>query len=325
MRLSRPWVVLLAVGMLLMAARSFAQADTVFRVGGLDPATEEAASYRTTFRQAMRELGWIEGRNIVYVGGQPDRDADRQAALIDELIALKPHVLVAWETEAQAMRARTTTIPIVLNGGLDPVRAGLAQNLRRPGFNVTGVSQLNDVLPQKHIELLNEIMPKLERVALLSDTNATGCARIEQNARAAARRLGKTLVTYQAGNRADIERAFAAMERERVQALLPCPSSVLFNHRDLLFSEVLRLRIPLSSFIVANVPTGVLLAYSSSRHEELRRAAVYVDKILKGANPADLPIEQPSKFELVVNLKTARELGITVPQSVLLRADRVVD
>ncbi len=126
-------------------------------------------------------------------------------------------------------------------------------------------------------------------------------------------------------NKADIERAFEQMEKQRPDAMLPCPSPVLFNHRSVLFSEGLRLRVPWTSFIVANVPLGVIFAHSSSRHEEMRKAAIYVDRILKGAKPADLPIEQPSKFELVINMKTARALGIEVPQSILLRADRVIE
>lgn len=316
---------LVAVGALLVVPPLLAQTESIYRVASFDGTTEEAMAYRATFRSAMRELGYVEGQNVVYLTRKPDSDMTRQAALIDELIALKPHVFVGWESEARAMRARSTSIPIILNGGIDPVGAGLAQSLRRPGMNVTGVAQLNEVLPQKHVELLTEILPQVTRIGLLFDKTATGCVRVEQSARLAAQRLGKSLLIYEVSNKGDIERAFAQMEKDRPHALLPCPSRVLFNHRDLLFSEGMRLRIPWSSFIVANVPLGVILAYSSSRHEEYRRAAVYVDKILKGANPAELPIEQPTRFELVINLKTARALGITVPRSVLVRADRVIE
>ncbi len=280
---------------------------------------------RGIFRAAMRELGYVEGRNVVYVESDAGGDRQRLPQAVDELIAHKPDVLVAWGSDASALHAKTTSIPIVLTGGFDPVGAGLAHSLRRPGKNVTGVTQLNTELPAKHIELLAEILPRASRVGMLFDTNASGCALVERSARAAAQRLGKALVTYKTGSKVEIERAFAQMETDRPDALLPCPAPVLYNHRALLFSEGLRLRIPWTSFIVANVPTGVLFAHSSSREEEHRKAATYVDRILRGAKPAELPIEQPSRFELVLNLKTAKALGLTIPQSILLRADRVIE
>jgi putative ABC transport system substrate-binding protein len=273
----------------------------------------------------MKALGYVEGRNVVYLTRRSDLDMTRRAALIDELIAEKPDVFVGFESEALAMRARTSTIPIVLNGSIDPVGAGLARSLGRPGFNVTGVAQLNDVLPQKHIELLIAILPQVQRVALLFDKGAAGCRLVHRNAGLAAQHFGRSLVVYEIANKTDIERAFLQMENDRPDALLPCPSFVLANHRELLFAESLRMRIPLSSFIVANVPRGVLFAYSSSRDEEVKKAANYVDRILRGANPAELPIEQPTRFELVINLQTAKALGIRVPPSILLRADRIVE
>ena len=325
MGLLKSWKFLVSVVALLAALPAAAQSERVYKVGGFTPSSAEGMKQRTAFRAGMRELGYIEGRNVVYLARDAGRDRRRLAQAADELIALKPDVLVAWESDARALHAKTKSIPIVLTGGFNPIGSGLAQSLQRPGGNVTGVTQLNAKLPGKHIEILMEIVPGVSRVGMLFDKSNAACVLIEQSARDAARSLGKSLVTYEVGNKVDLERAFARMENDRPDALMPCPSVVLYNLRDHLFSEGIRLRIPWTSFIVANLPLGVLFAYSSSRHEEYRKAATYVDRILKGANPSDLPIEQPTRFELVVNMKTAKTLGITIPPSVLLRADRVIE
>jgi len=315
---------LLALGAAPFAAEA-QQAAKIPRIGYLTGSLASGLRPTEAFRQGLRDLGYVEGRNVVFVSVDPGTDRQRLAAAVNELIRLEPDVLVAWGSDARALHAKTKSIPIVLTGGFDPVGAGLALSLGRPGMNVTGVTQLNTDLPAKHVEILSEILPKATRIGMLFDENASGCALVERSARAAAERIGRVFVTYRARNKADIERAFAQMEGDRPDALLPCPSPVLYNHRALLFSEGLRLRVPWSSFIVANVPLGVLFAHSSSRQEEYRKAAIYVDRILKGASPAELPIEQPSRFELVVNLKTAKALGIEIPRSVLLRADRVIE
>ena len=277
------------------------------------------------FEAAMRELGYVQGGNLALDVLETRRDTTDLAAVIDAAIARKPDVLVTWESFAQAMRAKSTVIPIVLTGSIDPVKAGLARSLSRPGLNVTGITQLNDQLPAKHIEILREILPRLGRVGQLVDRNASGCKIAEAHALRATQDLGCQFQPYYVSNRAEIESAFARMEKDRPHALLPCPTPVLYAFRDLLFENVLRLRIPLTSYIVANVPHGVLFAYASSLPDVYRRAAGYVDRILRGANAGNLPIEQPTNLELVVNLGTAKVLGLAVPQSVLLRADRVVE
>jgi putative ABC transport system substrate-binding protein len=325
MRQDRFGPFLLAVALLLAAPLASAQAGKVYRVASIDSVTAEGKANAVVFRDAMHALGYVEGRNVVYETRTPDRDFRQVPALVDELIATKPDVLVGTETIAQIMRSKTTTIPIVLSVALDPVAAGLATSLRRPGLNVTGNAQLNNLLPPKHIELMREILPRLQRIGQLVDTTQSNCKVIEEASRTAAKRVGATLVSYNVQNRADLEQAFAQMEAERPDVLLPCPTDVLYNHRDLLFENVLRLRIAYSSFIVANLPQGVLFAYAASIPDLQRKAATYVDKILKGAKPADLPIEQPTKFELVINLRTAKTLGLKIPQSVLLRADRVIE
>jgi putative ABC transport system substrate-binding protein len=303
-----------------------AQTRGIYRIGSVKVSTVvEGEPYFQTFRDTMRDLGYVEGRNLIFDRREVDPDLKRLPAVVDELIEQKPDVLIGWESIARVMRAKTTSIPIVFVGAIDPVGAGLAQSLRRPGMNVTGVAQLNDQLPSKHIQIMREILPRAARVGQFVDTTASGCRIVEEQARQAARAVGASFVPYYVTNRAEIERAFSEMEKNRPDILLPCPSYVLFNYRDLLFQNAVRLRIPFTSFVVANVPLGVLFSYATSLHETNRRAATYVDRILKGAKPGELPIEQPTKFELVINLKTAKALGLTIPQSVLLRADQVIE
>jgi ABC-type uncharacterized transport system substrate-binding protein len=320
-------VVLIAIVAAAIMAPATAGTQTArsYRIGTLGAPTPEGKAYSETFLATLRDLGYVEGRNLIVEVRYSGVDPAQQRAAVDELIALKPDVLLAWETGAQLMRARTSSIPIVLVGAVDPVRAGLAHSLARPGLNVTGVAQLSDALSAKHVGIMREIRPRLAKVGQLVDTSGSTCKVIEENSRQAARSVGAVLIPYYVTNRADIEGAFSQMAKERPDVLLPCPSPVLFRFRDLLFESVTRLQIPLTSFVVANVPDGVLFAYAASLHEVNRRAAVYVDRILKGANPGDLPIEQPTTFELVINLRTAKALGLTIPPSLLFRADRVIE
>ena len=314
----------IALSALATSAAGQTQTGRIYRVGAVMNASPEQSAYVDTFRAAMRGLGYVEGRNLILDIRFPDRESTQVPAIVDELIAQKPDVLMGWESVAQVMRRKTTSIPIVLQGAVDPVQAGLAESLRRPGFNVTGVAQLNDELPAKHVDIMREINPRLRRIGQFVDTTASGCKRVEDSARQAASRIGATLISYNVANGDDIARAFSQMQSDRPDVLLPCPSFVLFNFRNALLEGAIRLRIPLTSFIVANVPDGVLFAYANNTHEMFRSAATYIDKILKGAKPGDLPIAQPTKFDLVVNLRTAKALGVTIPQSVLARADRVI-
>jgi putative ABC transport system substrate-binding protein len=192
-------------------------------------------------------------------------------------------------------------------------------------MNVTGVALLLDQLSTKHIELMREILPRLTRIGMLVDSSGDRCRIVEDAARQASRTLGVAFVSYPVANRIEIEQAFARMRTHSPDVLLPCPVALLFNNRDLLYESAMRLRVPFTSFVTANLPLGVLLSYAPSFADGYRRAATYVDKILKGAQPGDLPFEQPTKLELVINLKTARAFGITVPPSILLRADRVIE
>ena len=324
----RAFVASLIIGLLLPApSGGQAQASRTYRVAFLGPfSTPEGLAYREAFFEAMRDLGYIEGRSVIYDVRTSDRDRVRVAELVDELIALKPDVLVSDGNAGQVLREKTTSIPIVLTASADPVGQGFAQSLRRPGMNVTGVSLLMDQLPGKHIDMMREIRPRLTRVGMLVDATAkVGCNIVEENAREAARRIGAIFGSYPVANRHEIELAFSQIMKERPDVLLPCPTALLFNNRDLLYENAVRLRIPFTSFVTASLPLGVLFAYSANFADGYRKAAAYVDKILRGARPGDLPFEQPAKFDLVINLKTAKAMGLTIPPSLLARADQVIE
>jgi putative ABC transport system substrate-binding protein len=310
---------------ILAAGHPVAQVANPPRVVYFSSLGPESNAYTESFRAGLRELGYVEGKNFILDIRLVDLDNRRVGEAVDEVLKLKPAVLVSWETGALIMRSKTKTVPIVIYGAVDPVKAGLVESLRRPGGNVTGISQMNYQLPAKHIEIAREIYPAVSRLGIFVDEGAVGCKFIEESAQQAARLFKVRLISYRIRDGSDIERAFRQIEGDRPDVLLPCPSPVLFNHRQLLFETAARLRIPFTSFIVANVPDGVLFAYAADMHDHRRRAAAYVDKILKGANPANLPIEQPTNFQLVVNLRTAKALGLAIPRQILLRADRIIE
>jgi putative ABC transport system substrate-binding protein len=273
----------------------------------------------------LRDLGYSKGANLILDEYFAEGDTKRLPAAVEQAIASRPDVLVGWEQVALVMRAKTQSIPIVLNGGIDPVAAGLAQSLGRSGTNVTGVAQLNYLLPEKHIDLMREINPRLSRVAMLVDPNAAACGRAEDNARRGASRIGATFVAYAAATKEQLEGAFSQMKDTPPDLLLPCPSPVMQYFREIMIDSVLLLRIPFTSFLVEGEGKGVLFSYADDSLDRQRKAARFVDRVLKGAKPADLPIEQPTKFQLVVNLQTARALGLEIPPVVQVRADRIIE
>jgi putative ABC transport system substrate-binding protein len=320
-------IAVLVYGLFTAPLAAGAQTGKTYRVALLEPfSTAEARPYREAFINAMRDLGYVGGRNVIFDVRTSDRDTAKVPELLDELLALKPDVLVVNEGIARLARDKAPSIPVVLPIASDPVGAGLAHSLARPGMNVTGVSLFLNELAAKHIGIMRDIRPRLARVGLIFDTTADSfCAVIDEGGREAARSVGAVFVSYRVANREDIKQAFSRMQKEGTDVLLPCPTPLLFNNRDLLFESAVRLRIPFTSFVVENLPLGVLFSYSASFAEGYRGAATYVDRILKGARPGDLPIEQPTRLELVINLKTARAIGLTVPPSVLVRADRVLE
>jgi len=319
--------ILLASGaaLALVSVGALPRTGKVHRVILVGTLSSERDAYVAAFLEGMRTLGYVEGRNLVFEEVDSKRDASDLAAVVDKAVERRPDVIVAFESIAQVVHSRTASIPIVLTGALNPVKAGLARSLREPGLNVTGLTQVNDQLPAKHLEILREIIPNLRKVGQMVDPNVSGCRIAEADSAQAARSMGYAFTPYYVSNRSDIERAFARMAKDPPDALLPCPSPVLFSYRDLLFENALRLRVPLTSYVPSNVPHGVLFAYATNMADLYRRSAGFVDKILRGANPGDLPIEQPTNFQFVVHLGTAKALGLTVPPALLLRANRVIE
>ena len=281
------------------------------------------------FRQALGELGYVEGQSIVIEHRSAEGRVERFPALAAELVRLKVDVIVVFSTpSARAARQATTTIPIVAAAMQDPVRDGLVANLARPGGNVTGLTFLGLELVPKRLALLKEAVPGISRVAVLWHPGGlaerTGQEMVKE-AEAAARGLGLQLQLVRAEAPKDLDGAFAAMTRWRADALIPLPSPMLFAERKPIVDLAARHRLPAMYIAREFVDLGGLMAYGASQLDLIRRGATYVDKILKGAKPADLPVEQPTKFELVINLKTAKALGLTIPQSLLQRADQVIE
>jgi putative ABC transport system substrate-binding protein len=255
-----------------------------------------------------------------------DGDPSRLPGAVDELIALKPDLLVGIEQVAKLMRSKTATIPIVLTSSTDPVAAGLAKTLRRPGGNVTGMAALNEAMAAKSVEILAEMLPHMKTVAAILDPNVPGSWNIERHVMESAKAKRANAVFYLARDRAELAQAFAAMERDRPDAIVThSGSGTLFGERQFVADNALRMRIPAAFGSSAAVEAGGLFFYGASLNGTFRQAASHAARILKGANPAEMPIEQPTVFELVINMKTAQTLGIQIPQSVLLRADRVIE
>ena len=312
----------LGSGLLVCPRLALAQSGKTDRVGLCFQVTPEIAKpLMEAFVEGLRDHGHVVGQNLILDVRYGDGSPARLPALIDELIALRPDVLAGFEAPAKIMKAKTSTIPIVLTNSSDPVGIGLAQSLARPGGNVTGISTVWEQLLPKSIELLREILPLMTRVGLLLDTTSPGSKVAGENSRSAARTFGMTTVPYLVANQAELEKALATMAKDRLDALTGAGGGVLLNFSQLIAENALRLRIPYAG----NASLGALFSFAPSLTQAYRDSARYVDKLLKGAKPGELPIEQPVRFELVVNLKTARTLGVTIPQSVMLRATRVIE
>ena len=279
------------------------------------------------FRQRLRELGWVEGQNIAIDYRWAEGRFDRLPDLAAELVGLKVDVIAASPTPAAlAAKKVTGTIPIVGMGLTDPVGLGLIASLARPGGNVTGVSYFagSDIFG-KDLELLKEAVPKVRRVAVLSNPDSPARPVTISNIKGAARALGLELQLLEARGPGEFEGAFATLARERVGALLVVTDPAFSAHRARLADLAAKNRLPSIFTQREDAEAGALMSYGPRLSDIWRRAAIYVDKILKGAKPADLPVEQPTKFELVVNLKTAKALGLTLPPSIFARADEVIE
>ena len=275
----------------------------------------------------MRELGYVEGRDVVIEYRDAEGDINRLPALAAELAALKVDVIVAGgPPHALAAKQATAVIPIVFLAVPDPVGNGLIASLARPGGNLTGLSNVQHDLVGKRLEQLNQVVPRVRKVAVLRHPTERKEDRLREakEAELAGKTLGLRLQFVEARGRADFERVFSEMIKSGVGALTVLASSTFFNERSGLADVAARNRLPTMYFSRDFVEAGGLISYGTNLADSWRRAATYVDKILKGAKPGDLPVEQPTTFELVINLKTAKALGLTIPQSLLLRADQVI-
>ncbi len=299
------------------------QAGKVWRIGYLasDPAT--TSHLADSFRQGLRELGWVEGRDIIIEYRWTRGDVGRLPQLITELVRLRVDLIVApTAAYAEAAKQSTSTIPIVFVVHGDPVGAGHVASLAHPGGNLTGLAQMTTELNAKGLELLHEAVPGVSRVAVLWEPGIP--APVLTAIKGRSQTLGLRLELLAVRSAVDLNGAFAAMTRERVGALLVLSGSVAFLERDRLAHLATQHQLPTMFTQREHAEAGGLMSYGANLAHLFRRAATYVDKILKGAKPADLPVEQPTKFELVINMKTAKALGLTIPPSLLLRADEVI-
>ena len=303
------------------------QRANVRRIGWLDLGAPPSTTSATleAFRRGLRELGWTEGQNVVIETRYANDDSGRLAVVAAELVASRVDVIVTITTPAAtAAKNATQSIPIVMAGSLNPVELGLIESLARPGNNVTGLTNNPGAgFNQKVVQLLKEAVPKVSRVALLW-SGALNESGFLTELRAAAPALGITVLSAEARNPSDIPVVLAALLRERPDGLFATPNSTNTGQRKLIVDFALTNRLP-SIFTDSRwVAQGGLMSYGIDWVELRRHTAIYVDKILRGARPADLPVEQPTKFELVINLKTAKALGVHIPQAVLQRADEVI-
>jgi len=323
---------ILALGIFAAPLAADAQrAGKVPRIGMLltgSPEFPRSRAVRDAFLQGLRDLGYSEGQNIVIEYRWAEGRDERFPDLAAELVRLKVDVIVTWATPAAlAAKQATTTIPIIAGVMADPVRDGLVASLARPGGNITGTTFLGPELVAKRLGLLKEAIPGVSRVAALwhpgvySEPTMRGMLKETE---VAARALGVQLQLVGVRDPTELDSAFSAMTRERAGSLIVLPSPMLFGEHRRIVGLAAKSRLPAMYQAREFVDAGGLMSYGANLYENYRQAATYVDKILKGAKPADLPVEQPTKFEFVINLKTAKALGLTIPQSILIRADEVI-
>jgi putative ABC transport system substrate-binding protein len=325
----RELLIALGAGALATPLSAYAQQPgKVWRVGyiGGTP-VDNPGQYFTTFREELQRLGYVDGKTIVIDYRASEGQLERIPGLVQELITARANVLVLTNVVAiRAAQRATTTIPIVMATSLDPIAAGFAQSLRQPGGNITGVSTLRSDLSAKLIELSKELIPGISRVAILWDTDGPGPRQRFQDYLAAAKALKLNIQSLEVkGPTADFEKAMQTAKSNRAQALIVSSNPFTVQHRQTVMSAAARHGLP---SIVENsifVEAGGLISYAADRDAEAKVLASMVARILKGAKPANLPIEQPTKFELVLNMKSAKALGLTIPQSIMLQATRIIE
>jgi len=328
-QIARRKIVLAAGALLAAPMASFAQRQSrVWRIGFLTNGTVNSTKGQLdAFVRGLNELGYFEGRNIIFESRFAEGKLDRLPALVAEMLAQKIDVIYAPSgIAAQAAKKSGTKIPIVFAFAPDPIGQGFGKSLSRPGGSMTGLTSTHTELSAKRVQLLREAFPTTRRIAVLYFLAPSGAGVAEQLAETerAAKILGVEIVTEESPRIEDFERAFASIRKQRPDALIVIENPIFFTNRMRLTELAALLRIPAIYNVSEYVHAGGLMSYGASYADLSRRAASYVDKILNGRAPGDLPIERPTKFELVINMKTARAIGITIPQSVLLRADQTV-
>jgi putative ABC transport system substrate-binding protein len=324
----REFMGLLAVTMALRPIVAFAQVSTKRPLIAvlIVPSQATSQSYRSAFTQRLQELGYAERQDYEIEYRYADGDLTRLPALADELIGLKPKVIVASSSAAAlAAKQSTASIPIVAAATFDPVSLGLAASYARPEGNVTGIVAGWDTIVGKQLELGFELVPGAKLVGMMVDARFAPGAFFRRGAEIAANATGGKLLSVDVRTPADLDAAFQTFTRERVSVVIVHPDPMFLNERRRIAELGVAAQLPVVHGFREHVEAGGLLSYGIDLHENFRRAAAYVDKILKGAKPADLPIEQPTKFELVINLKTAKAIGLTIPESFLIRADEVIE
>jgi putative ABC transport system substrate-binding protein len=319
------------VGALLFApcySAEAQQAKKITRIGYLAPGDAAGDSIRSeAIRLALRERGYIEGQNIVTEYRYGEGKQDRYAQIAAELVRLKVDIILVTggDPVMRAAKNATKTIPIVMVGsGIDPVEAGVVESLARPGGNVTGLTNLNTELGGKRLELFKEAVPRLARVAVIYDPGSPNHVLQLKEVQTAARPLGLTVRSWEVRDADGLDRVFAALNKDRPDGLYVLASTLMYVNEKRTVGFALKNRLPSMYNRREAVDAGGLMSYGADLADSYRRVAYFVDRILKGAKPADLPVEQPTKFELVINLKTAKQIGLTIPQSVLFRADKVI-
>ena len=310
-----------------LGAEAQRSADKVPRIGYLvlSPLAEPPSAERAAFLDGLRELGYLPGRNIVIEYRSAAWNRELLPDLAAELVALKVDVIVAVPGAAEAARDSTKTIPIIVPALGDPVEEGFVKSHARPGGNITGPGWSPAELTGKRLELLKEAIPKLSRVAVLWNPTNQGGPRQWQETQSAARKLRVTLQSLEVRDPNDVPKAFSTMTQKRPDALIIVTSALTTAYRPIIIELANRQRIPTMFAVKADVEAGGLISYAPSLSDSFRGAARYVDKVLNGANPGDLPIEDPTKFELVINLKTAKALKLEIPKTLLLQADQVIE
>jgi putative ABC transport system substrate-binding protein len=318
-----------AISLLLLAVPFAANGQTagkVPRIGFLAGSTPHPSPRTNTFVAALRELGYVEGQNVAFEWRATGGRAERVADLAADLVRLKVDVIVAVDNPSVAAAQKATRmIPIVMVLATDPVNMGFVASLARPGGNITGLNQQLAELQGKAIQLLKEAIPSVSRVAILWSPAEPGRQPHARSAEEAARGLGLKTQLVGAAGLAELDSVFTAMARERPDAVLVQPSQTNFLNRARIGELATRYLLPTMGWGRETVEAGLLMSYGPNALSMYRRAAYYVDRLLRGAKPADLPVEQPTQFELVINKKTAKTLGLTIPASLLLRADQVID